>query len=127
MSTPTKDAPTAEELAGLGNDLAAVYAGTVGWGEAEARALKLLPRLARAYQALLAAADPYVFGEGKRAGKAEERAAIVAFLRAEATKFDKASHDRTLPEHSQERCSVRAALLETEIGYITRGDHEVPR
>ncbi len=60
-------------------------------------------------------------------GRSEERAAIVAFLRAEADKFDKASHDRTLPEHSQERCSVRAALLETEIAYLTRGDHEVPR
>ena len=75
--------PTAEELAQLERDLAWVKAGSAGWGQAEAHAMKLLPRLFRAYKAVLADADTYVHHEGKAAGRKEAIADIVAMLKKE--------------------------------------------
>lgn len=56
-------------------------------------------------------------------GAKAERDAILRFLRAEHAKFDKASQDKALSEDGRDRCSTRAALLETMIAYIERGDH----
>ena len=52
-----------------------------------------------------------------------ERDAVLRFLRAEHDKFERAAKDRMLSEDSRDRCNTRAALLETEIAYIERGDH----
>jgi hypothetical protein len=49
--------------------------------------------------------------------------AILRFLRAERDKFAAAAKDNMLSDDARGRCEVRAAVLETEIAYIERGDH----
>jgi hypothetical protein len=117
------DYPTPEELAALGLDLAEVKAGQAGWGQAEQRVMKAAPRLLRAYKALLADADPYVFAEGKKAGRREAIVEVLRFLRAEERKFERGGREMQSAA-SRERCGIRASLLTTLIGQIDRGDHE---
>ena len=52
-------------------------------------------------------------------------AAIVAFVRAEETKFRKAAA-ATGSSEAADRCAVRASVLATVAAYIERGDHLTP-
>ena len=56
---------------------------------------------------------------------ADPTAAIVAFIRAEETKFRKAAAS-TGSNEAAERCAVRASVLATVAAYIERGDHLAP-
>lgn len=103
MST---DYPTPEELAALNRDLAEVKAGQAGWSQAEQSVMKAVPRLFRAYKALLADADTYVYHAGKAAGRKE----AVEWLRARAAKIE-AEVDDDCDGQDADRLCDEASLL----------------
>jgi hypothetical protein len=58
----------------------------------------------------------------KYAAPVDDKAAIVAFLRAEETKYRMALHETTRREVA-ERHTARASILATMAAYIERGDY----
>lgn len=57
---------------------------------------------------------------GRRSAQ-EEREDVLAFLRAEKAKFERASYEE--PLDVADRLKIRASCLRTMIVYIERGDH----
>ncbi len=56
----------------------------------------------------------------------EPTAAIVAFIRAEETRYRRNSWDSSHDAAGRERCANKASVLATVAAYIERGDHLAP-
>lgn len=107
-----------EQTKAMGGALVATALDAVGDAFVRYGLLAVARNLTPAGEALLARVE--------EAPVLEPTAAIVAFIRAEETRYRRNSWDSSHDAAGRERCANKASVLATVAAYIERGDHLAP-